>query len=74
MRQYVAAMNEATATPPPPERLVTALVSAGLSRATAMEMAPTKAEEVLLLLGPWGVRTVRSHSARATSSRRTCTA
>lgn len=74
MRQHGAAMNEATTTPPPPERLVTALVSAGLSRATAMEMAPTKAEEVLLLLGPWGVRTVRSQAARAARAQRTCPA
>lgn len=51
--------------PPPPERLVAALVSAGLSRATAMDMEPTKAEEVLLLLGPWGVRTVRRHGRLA---------
>lgn len=54
---------------PPPETLITALVTAGITRSTAMAMEQEKAEEVLLLLGRWGARTVsQARRAGATTS------
>jgi len=55
----------------PSERLISALVTAGISRSTATAMEPDKAEEVLLLLGSWGVRTVFL-SRRADAASATC--
>ncbi|MFN2568832.1 MAG: hypothetical protein ABR564_04430 [Candidatus Dormibacteria bacterium] len=54
---------------PPSERLITALVVAGISRSTAMAMETGKAEEVLLLLGSRGAGTVSSARRVARLSR-----